>query len=215
MPGPAAVASGAEQFLAAHLPTFYVPYLLPNLDASQPTVLTLLLRNGLPRGIRADLESRPLSAEANFALAWGLTRLGQTYWTAADFAAAEAVLRRPPQAATPESELFLAVVQALKAGPRDAVEMMARGSQPVGASGVAALDALALGKGPWAAAAAFDAAYILELWPPPGDPSFWKDLAQRYTRAGARLSDPADKKRAKERAQAAQATAKSMLPARP
>lgn len=207
-----AAATGTTESLAARLPTHLVPHLLPKLDANQPRVLALLLRHGVPRAIRADLESRPISAETNFALAWGLVRFGQTYWSSSDFMAAENRLRRLPP--TPESELLLGIVQALKAGPRDAVDMMARGSAPVPASSVAALDALAQGQGPWAPAAAFDAAYILELWPPPGDPTFWQALARRYAQAEVRLPDPGDKARAKDLASAARATAKSLLPQR-
>lgn len=213
LPSPPAAAAGTTQTLAARLPTYFVPHLLPNLDANQPRVLALLLRRGLPRAIRADLESRPISAEANFALAWGLVRFGQTYWSSAEFAAAENMLQRAPL--TPESELLLGIVQALKAGPRDAVEMMARGSQPIPVSSLGALDALAQGRGPWAPAAAFDAAYILELWPPAGDPTFWQGLARRYAHAEVGLSDAADKARAKELASAARATAKSLLPQHP
>ncbi len=212
LPAPPAAASSTIENLAARLPTQLVPHVLPNLDANEPRVLALLLRKGLPRPVRADLESRPISAEANFALAWGLVRFGQTYWSSADFMAAEKLLQRVPL--TPPSELLLGVAQALKAGPRDAVDMMARGSAPIPVTSLAALDTLAQGQGPWAPAAAFDAAYILELWPPPGDPSFWQGLARRYTQAEARLSDAGDKARAKELANAARATAKSLLPQR-
>lgn len=210
LPTPAAAAASLSDGLPALLPTYFVTMLLPDLDASQPGVLASLLQNGLPPAIRADLHSRAISAETNFVLAWGLARFGQTYWSAADFVAAENLLLQVPS--TPERELLLAVVQALKAGPRDAVEMMARGSQPIPASSVAALDALADKQGQWAPAAAFDAAYILELWPPPGDPAFWQALARRYAHAEQRLSDAADKARAKELANAARATAKTLLP---
>jgi len=215
LPGPPAVASGVTQGLASLLPTPLVAYVLPDLDASEPAVLALLLRHGLPRAIRADLESRALSAETNFALAWGLVRFGQMYWSSADFIAAVAALGRAPSPLTPEAELLRSVALALQAGPRDAVEMMARGSQPLAESSLAPLDALAKGQGPWAAAAAFDAAYILELWPPAGDPAFWRSLAQRYAHAEPRLADRADKARAHELASAARATAKSLLPAQP
>lgn len=212
VPAPAAAASSPTETLVARLPTYLVPYVLPDLDASEPRVLALLLRNGLPGALRADLQSRPISAEANLALAWGLVRFGQTYWSSADFIAAESTLQRVPR--TPQSELLLGIVQALKVGPRDAVDMMARGSAPVPASSLQTLDALARGQEPLAAAAAFDAAYILELWPPPGDPSFWQGLARRYAEAEARLTVAGDKARAKELANAARATAKSLLPAR-
>lgn len=213
LPAPPAVASGVTHELASLLPTPLVSYVLPDLDATQPAVLALLLRNGLPRSVRADLESRSLSPETNFAFAWGLVRFGQTYWSATDFMAAVAVLGRGPWPATPEAELLHSVSLALKAGPRDATEMMARGSAPVPETSLTSLDALAKRTGPWAAAAAFDAAYILELWPPAGDPAFWQALAQRYTRAQPRLADRADQARARELADAARATAKSLLPA--
>ena len=182
-----------------------------DLDASDPRALALLLRNGLPRAIRADLDSRPIGPEANFVLAWGLVRFGQTYWSSGEFFAAEKVLQRG--ATTPESELLLGIVRALKAGPRDAVEMMARGSAPIPVTSLVTLDTLAQSQGPWAAAAAFDAAYILELWPPQGDPTFWQSLARRYGHAETVLTNASDKARAKELASAARATAKTLLPA--
>ena len=114
---------------------------------------------------------------------------------------------------TPESELLLGIVRALKAGPRDAVEMMARGSAPIPVTSLVTLDTLAQSQGPWAAAAAFDAAYILELWPPQGDPTFWQSLARRYGHAETVLTNASDKARAKELASAARATAKTLLPA--
>ncbi|HEU5073002.1 MAG TPA: hypothetical protein VFU02_02500 [Polyangiaceae bacterium] len=215
LPAPPAVAAGTVERLVAALPTHLVRHVLPNLDANQPRVLALLLRKGLPRAIRADLESRPLSAETSFALAWGLVRFGQTYWSSVDFAAAEAVLRRTSSVPSEPAELLRGVAFVLSAGPRDAVEMMAHGSRPIDDSSVAVLDAIAKSQGPLAAAAAFDAAYILELWPPPGDAAFWQDLARRYAQAEPGLSDANDKARAKELASAARATAKALLPGRP
>jgi hypothetical protein len=216
LPAPAYV-EGADvaQRLAGQLPTYLLPRVLPDLDATAPGVLARLSQRGLPAGIRADLESRSLPPEVNFRFALALLGFGQKYWRASDFAAAETVLSREPEPRTPETQLMLGVAQALKLGPRDAVEMMLRGPQlPAGFSDVAALDALAKLHGEWAAAAAFDAAYILELAPPPGDPAFWRGIAQRYARAEALLPNPDDKARARELGSAAKATAKALVPLR-
>jgi hypothetical protein len=111
--------------------------------------------------------------------------------------------------------LLLGVAQALSAGPRDAVEMMARGlSLPSGTGHLVVLERLTNARGPLAGAAGFDAAYVLELVPPPGDPRFWRDLAERYERAAPLLAASDDKTRALERAKAAKDTAAALAPPR-
>lgn len=204
---PALQPSGVEQRLATQLPTIVLPYVLPDLDASQPGTLRALLERGLPPAMRADLESRSLSSEAAFVLARALVMLGQRYWRSADFAAAARLLRSV-EGSAPAAELVRGLAEALVGGPRDAAEMMLRGPRlPPGVGNVAALDRLARAKGPLAAYAAFNAAYLLELVPPAGDPAFWLDLERRYLEAARALDDSEAKARALSSARAARDTA--------
>ncbi len=70
----------------------------------------------------------------------------------------------------------------------------------------AALDALAAESTPLSGAAAFDAAYLMEITASDkADALFFKSLAKRYTAAAALLTDPTQKSEAEERAKAAEA----------
>ncbi|HTM43707.1 MAG TPA: hypothetical protein VL137_02060, partial [Polyangiaceae bacterium] len=66
-------------------------------------------------------------------------------------------------------------------------------------------------KGPLAGLAAYDAALLLSLNPPvEGAQSFWQQMEKRYRNAASLLKDPAQKKEASARAQAAADTAKAV-----
>ncbi|HEX3852217.1 MAG TPA: hypothetical protein VHW01_14705, partial [Polyangiaceae bacterium] len=58
--------------------------------------------------------------------------------------------------------------------------------------------------------AAFDAAYLRSLVPPPNDPKFWDDLSKRFTIAERGLRDPDQKKRARDASAAARDTEKAL-----
>lgn len=215
MPGlPPATSETVAARLAGQLPTYLLPHLLADLDPQAPGVLRNLIERGLPMALRVDLESRALGPTEGLLLAQGLIRLGQRYWTADDFAAADRVLERTSKdTPSPDAQLLRAVAVALRHGPRDAVEMMLRGPQSFPAD-VGRLDEVVKARGPWAGAAAFDAAYLLELAPPAGDPAFWRNVSQRYSSAAVALPDPADKARAKEFARAAAQTGDALVPQR-
>jgi hypothetical protein len=197
--------------LALALPTYLLEFVLPNLDVSDTMLLRVLLERGIPKSMRADLETRALEPGDRALLARGLIQSGQLYWRSADFRAALKVLGPLDAAPEPEYLLLRGVAEALQAGPNDAVQMMLRGvSLPPGVEKVAALDALAQEPGALAAAAAFNAAYILELAPPPGDAGFWRSLQARYARAAGSLEAVPDRVRATELARAAGDTAKAL-----
>jgi hypothetical protein len=209
LPGPAA--ESTKLHLAASLPTFYLPYVLPDLDPRNEHVLAALVQRGVPPGVRADLESAELSPLARSRVARVLVDLGRRYWRSKDFAAAARVLRQGAAVAEDEARLVQGLAQALEGGPRDAAEMMLEGPLlPAGVGNVKALDELAKSNAPVAGASAFDAAYILELVPQEGDARYWQDLAERYDRAAKLLTDPAEQARARKHGNSARETAKAI-----
>lgn len=201
----------AKLRLVAALPSFFVPYVLPDLDPADEQVLAVLVERGVPPGVRADLESRELSPLARSRLARVLVDLGRRYWRSKDFTAAARVLGKGAKLTEDEALLAQGLAEALKGGPRDAAEMMLKGPLlPAGVGNVKALDELANARGPLAGFAAFDAAYILELVPQKGDAEYWRDVAARYDRAAKLLADDAAKARARNRAATARETAKAI-----
>jgi len=207
---PALEPSNEVERLALRLPTALLPRLLPDLDPGSPRILRALLQRGLPPAMRADLESRQLDPVARGLLGRAFVVLGQRYWRSADFAAAARLLGSAG-ADEPQTELVRGLAEALKGGPRDAAEMMLRGPRlPPGVGNVALLDQLAASKGPLSALAAYNAAYLLELVPPAGDPKFWLDLERRYRESAQALDDPDAKARALGSARAAHDTASSL-----
>jgi hypothetical protein len=100
----------------------------------------------------------------------------------------------------------------LQNGPRDASALLLGGpALPAGTGQVAELDRLASEtSNPSAPLAAFDAAYLRSLVPPPNDPKFWADLSKRFDAAGRGLRDPEQKKRAQAASAAAKDTEKAL-----
>ncbi len=197
--------------LAERVPTPWLRWVLPDIDVSDPRVLRALMERGIAAPTRADLASRNLEPAAAKLLARALIELGRLYWRSADFGEAEKLLSATDAASAGDAPLMLGLAQALKGGPSDAADMMLHGPRlPAGVGNVAALDRLSHQGGPLAATAAFDAAYLLQLVPPQGDPAFWRGLAQRYESAAHGLSAPRDQARAKELAEAARATARAL-----
>lgn len=212
----AAPKTDAER-LATLLPTAYAGLALGNEKTSEAPLLRALIERGLPRTARSKLEAEKApSAESRRLLARALFSLGQRYWRAADFTAAEAAFAasKPTGAAKNEAELLLALTTALAGGPKDAAAMMSRGPElPKGVGDVAKLDALGKGKGERAGMALFDAARLLEIARPVGaDAAYFKGIAERYQRAAAELADAATKKDALDRAKAAEETASAIAP---
>lgn len=199
-----------EQRLAARLPTFYAARLLQGLDTKDPAALTALLGQGLPPFVRGLTAPADLTPPARLLLARGWFDLGRTYWRADDFAQSRALLASA-QGGGLEAKLLGALARALEQGPKDAAQMMLSGPMPRGLGAVSELDALARGPVSVAGFAAYDAAFLLELAPPPDQaPQFFEDLAARYRRAAKLLPDPNHKAMAVERADAAEATAKAV-----
>src|SRR5690606_16118627 len=100
-----------------------VSWLLPEVEP-QKDLLRAFLERGVPQSVRLDLGSRPLDTETAVLLARGHLELGRTYFRAESFATARSLLEPHPG---DEAAFLSAVAMALLAGPRDAVEMFARG----------------------------------------------------------------------------------------
>ena len=74
-----------EARLARRLPTFYMGYLLSDLDPTLPEVLRALLDRGLPAPLLARLSASPLSTDGARLLARAYVQLGTRYWRSEDF----------------------------------------------------------------------------------------------------------------------------------
>jgi hypothetical protein len=109
-----------------------------------------------------------------------------------------------------DDRLLLALSLALAKGPNGAKEMMTAPSSASNLNHTEALDALVAQGGKEAGMAAFDAAHLRSLSVPEGAESapYLRDVAARFERAAALLEDPAQKKRAEERAADLEAAAK-------
>jgi hypothetical protein len=150
----------------------------------------------------------PTSASAKSARA--RFEMGRTYWRRVDFVEAAHAASKDT---SPEGRLLLAVSLALAKGPNGAKEMMTAPS-PAGLAlnGTDALDALLAEEPKLAGFAAFDAAHLRSLSPPDGAAAapYFADVAARFEKAAGLLEDPVQKKLAKERAAAAEATSKAI-----
>ena len=127
---------------------------------------------------------------------------GRLYWERAEVVEAAYGYK---DARTPDERLLLANALALATGPANAAEMMRR---PIEITRTDALDALASESTDSAGAAAYDAAHLraLATMGTAGATSL-KEIAARFTKASTLLTDPAQKKKAADRA--ADATAAS------
>jgi len=206
-PLPPLAPSTADERLAAALPTFFAGELLDPAASIRAPVLRAHLVHGVPTRARAAAAGPDLAEDARPFAARAAVERGATYWIALDFARAAALAGA---ASGDDARLLAAVAQALRSGPRDAVEMM-RAPSPAAfhVGSVAPLDAIAAGSGPSAARAAFDAAALLAVAPPDGaGAAFFRDLSRRYRAATAGL-DGAEKAEAAARAASADATAEA------
>jgi hypothetical protein len=199
--------------LLVHLPSYYVPDLAPTIDSSAAAVLRALLEQGLPRRYGTQLHSAALSSDAREQYARLLFELGRKYWRAQDFkeAASIAGFQAPgPGKPSDTQRLLNALASALQDGPESSAEMMLKGPFLHGTPKVDTLDALSKEKSPIAGLAAYDAALLVSLNPPTeGAKAFWSALEKRYRTAAKLLTDPAQKKEAQARANAAAQTAKA------
>ncbi len=211
---PAPLVDTIDRKLAAELPTFYAGTLLDRatLDAD---LLRALLSHGVPQAFVLRLDPDQLDDASKSYLARGLFDRGRAYFRAADFSASARLSVTDPT--KPESALLHALADTLKNGPRDASDLLLAGPfLPTSTGDVSELDQLAAQKGvPSAALATFDAAYLRSLVPPQNDAPFWDDLATRFDAAERALSDPSQKKQARESSLAAKDTAKTLRANRP
>ncbi|MEO6603155.1 MAG: hypothetical protein ABIQ16_24935 [Polyangiaceae bacterium] len=198
----------SERALAARLPSFYAGVLLANrpLDSA---LLRALMERGLPHAFAPLLAPDKLDEASRALLARAWFDRGRVYFRADDFATSAklSAVDKP----TPEQALYHALASSLQNGPRDGSDLLLRGPQlPTGTAQVAELDLVASQKNAVAPLAAFDAAYLLGLVPPPNDAKFWDALAKRFEGAARQLTDPAQKKNAHEASAAAKDTAKAL-----
>jgi hypothetical protein len=197
-----------ERNLAGRLPSFYSGVLLEG-AILDPPLLRALMERGLPKAFAARLVPDKLDDVSKALLVRAWFDRGRVYFRAEDFAASArlSAVDKP----SPEQALYHALASSLQNGPRDASDLLLRGPQlPTGTAQVTELDHLAAQKGPVAALAAFDAAYLLGLVPPQNDPKFWDALGKRFDAASRALSDPAAKKNAHEAGNAARDTARAL-----
>ncbi|MBN9166032.1 MAG: hypothetical protein J0I07_34100 [Myxococcales bacterium] len=187
------------------------------LPASEPdqvagipeSVLLLVSADPAKREPFAQLLARAFPVEAPSKSARARPELGRRYWRRVDVVEAAHAVSKD---ASPEARLVLAVSLAVAKGPNGPKEMMSAPSpQALGLTDTRALDALVIEAPTVAGMAAYDAAHIRSLSPPEGDPAgpYLADVAARFRKAAALLEDPAQRKRAEERAADAEAASKA------
>lgn len=115
----------------------------------------------------------------------------------------------PPPSRTDDNKLLAATSTALRGGPADATDMMLKSPLGMNALGQrAALDALTAEAVTTSGAAAFNAAYLMEITAPErADGVFFKSLAKRYHHAAELLTDATQKAEAEARAKSVEAIA--------
>lgn len=206
-----------EGRLAARLGAFWAGLLLPAEAWKKPDVLAAFAARGVPVQHRIAMKTAELDEAQRVLYARARLEAFRAHWRKAD--AAEAVRLAAKAGPSDEARLYLALALALRGGPGDAGQMMIKAPlESLGVGGTAALDALAARAPVFGELARFDGAFLREISPP--DPSVgvaavaghYKDVAQRYRDAEARLRDPAAKKEAGERAAAADAIARELVP---
>jgi hypothetical protein len=166
------------------------------------------LSRGITRSMRARMRSQAgVAAIDGLRPAYARARLdmGRVFWRRVDFVEAAYAVKG---STTPEDRLVLAVALALAHGPNGALEMMrASSASALELTHTEALDALSAEGGPFAAAAAFDAAHLRSIAPPEGAAAVvaLRDVAARFRKAEALFTDAASKKLAAQRAAEADA----------
>jgi hypothetical protein len=199
--------------LAARLPTFYAGWLLREEAPGEAKFLRALLERGVPAPFRPRLEKAE-AEPVRLLYARALVESGRTYFRASDFKQARALLG----AGGGEVGRFLAALsRPLEKGPEDAAQLLLKGPLPPSTDDVSELDAIAERKARHAGRAAFDAAYLLQLAPPPDDAAFWDRMATRFAEAAKLLRREGTApnslelvKAATDYADAARATAQSL-----
>ena len=206
---PALVVDNTDRKLASTLPTFYGGILLKD-AALDSALLRALLERGLPPTLAVRIDAKQLDDAGKSYLVRALLERGRRYFRAQDFA--DSARLSAQGGPGPEQALYHALASTLQNGPRDASDLLLGGPVlPAGTGQVGELDHLAGETGnPSAPLAAFDAAYLRSLVPPPNDAKFWDDLSKRFSLAERGLRDPDQKKRAHDASAAAKDTAKAL-----
>ncbi len=211
---PPAAPTSLEERLAARLPTLYAGLLLDEQAANRVGTLRQLVDWGVPLPQRMALRKAQLTPEARALYARARLSLGRLYWRAVDFDQAAELAASARKDGAADATFSLALALALRGGPEDASDMMRKAPRSLPAASTSALDAVAGQGGPSAGMAAFDAAVLHQLAAPEGAaPSYWSDVAQRFHAAAAKLTDPAQRVVAEDRARAAEDVAKAVAPA--
>jgi hypothetical protein len=210
-PLPTSGATDPPHVLAGRLPSFYAGILLDPKIVGDKDGLAALATSGLPLPVRVRLKAEAPPADVATLLSRARLDLGRAFWRAVDFDEAAVAARAAggDKGASREAELYLALALALRGGPDDAAQMMRRPTpEGLGIGDVTALDAVAQGGGPYAAYAAFDAAWIQRVSAPRASGrAHWQDVAARFRKAEGLLTAPADKARAGDAAREAEAIA--------
>ena len=206
---PSAVA--APVATAADLAMASVPVVwLQDKDIANPEDARILA-HGVTKSMRVRFRKPAGAAPDELRSPYARARLemGRVYWRRVDFVEAAYAAKGSDKL---EDRLVLAVALALAQGPNGAAEMM-RAETPAALElrHTEALDALVAEGGALAGMAAFDAAHLRALSPVTGEgaTAYLKDVAARFRKAEALLSDPAQKKTAAQRASEADAIAAS------
>ena len=210
---PPAAPASVEERLAARLPTLYAGLLLDEQAASRAGTLRQLLDRGVPLPQRMALRKAQLTPEARALYARAHLELGRLYWRAVDFDQAAALAASARADRSDDATFTLALALALRGGPEDAADMMRKAPRALPAPRTTALDAIAAQTppSPGAGFAAFDAALLHQLGSPEGSgASYWSDVAQRFHAAAARLTVPAQRAVAEDRAKAAEDVARAV-----
>lgn len=212
---PAEVAkSPTDGRLANSVPTYYAGKLAS--PEQLRALVPALSHHGLPVPLQEAVEapgSKPLSAESQLSYALGLARLGQRYFSRADFERAGKLaqpLQKQAKVAQP-AKLLAALGKAFAGAPDDAAKMMIAGMggwKP----DTQDLDALAKGRDQTAGLAGFNAAFLLQLAAPPNSSAeYFADVSARFARA-AKLLKGDQRQRAEDLADAADKLAKAVQP---
>jgi hypothetical protein len=200
-----------EERLAAALPTYYAGLLVAGGELT-PSLTRALLERGMPWSIRPKLSAAgELDPQLRRLALYGRLALGRRYRRAVDFDEAASHGARLPAASPPDDvRLAFALALALRGGPEDVASLVRNAPGDLRGGDVAALDAVAEAGGPFAGAAAFDAARVREVYAPSGaSAAYWRDVAARYRKSASSLADARQRASAEERASAAEAIAAS------
>ncbi|MDB4938014.1 MAG: hypothetical protein JWP87_4986 [Labilithrix sp.] len=188
-------ASTPVEVASQSVSTFWLGFVGADADS-----LEVLVR-GVPQPTRAHHRAATWVKNPKLDAAYARTRfeMGRTYWRRVDYVeAAYAAYTGDSQ----DERLLYALSLSLAHAPAADVMMETKTPAALELSHTEALDVVATENGPRAGMAAFDAATLRSFSPPDGAAAapYLRDVAARFRKAESLLADPADKRRARERA---------------